>query len=104
MKVPLTFPDHRRWLEKIAIALNLAYDGKTDNVGTVTLTASATTTTVTDKRTSNASGVYLCPTTANAATALSTTYLSARTPGTSFTLTHANTADVDKTFTYTIVG
>lgn len=65
--------------------------------GTVTLTASATTTTVTDKSITSESVIALMPTTANAAAALGTTYVSARSKG-SFTLTHANNAQTDRTF------
>lgn len=99
MKVPLKFTDARRHTEKIALALNTNDDGKT---GTVTLTASTTTTTVTDSRVGHSSYINLMPTTANAAA--ENWYIGTITAGTSFVITHANTADVDKTFTYNIVG
>ena len=104
MHVPLKFGDIRRWVEKIALSVNLMTEGKTENTGTVTLTQSDTTTTVTDSRVGKDTGIYLSPTTASAATATGNTYVSAKTPGTSFVLTHANTADADKTFTYILVG
>jgi hypothetical protein len=47
--------------------------------------------------------ILLSPTTANAAAALATTYVSAVTQG-SFTLTHANNAQTDKTFGYVALG
>jgi hypothetical protein len=45
----------------------------------------------------------LMPTTANAAGALATTYISARIDG-SATIMHSSTADTDKTFVLLIVG
>lgn len=104
MKVPLRFNDHLRWLEKIAFALNQNSEGRTDNVGTVTLTASTTTTTVLDKRIGVTSGIMFSPTTANAAAEIPTMYVGTRTAGTSFVITHSNTASVDRTFYYSIEG
>lgn len=89
-------------LRSAILKLNAVINGGGNNTGTVTLTASATTTTVTDTRASNTSIVVLMPTTANAAAALSTTYISS-TLG-SFTLTHANNAQTDRTFNYAIIG
>jgi len=102
MKVPLRFADINRWLEKIALAVNENSDGRTDNFGTVTLTENVTTTTVTDFRTGDSSGIYFTPTTANAAG--ETPYVSSQVAGTSFTITHANAATTDRTFNYIIVG
>lgn len=102
MKVPLRFADVNRWLEKIALAINVNDDGKTSNAGTVTLTASVTTTTVLDKRVGDDSGIYFSPTTANAAG--EALWVSTKTAGTSFVITHANAATVDRTFNYIIVG
>lgn len=99
MKVPLRFSDQRRHIEKIALAVNTNDDGKT---GTVTFTASVTTTTVLDSRVGNSSFISLMPTTANAAA--ENWYIGTITAGTSFVITHANAATVDRTFTYTIIG
>jgi hypothetical protein len=78
-------------------------NGQTRNRGTVTLTANAASTSVDDARFQSAQTVVLMPTTANAAAAIATTYVSARTAK-QFTLTHANNAQVDKTFEYIFVG
>lgn len=80
-----------------------AMQGKLNVRGTVTLTASTTTTAVTDERVSAQSYIGLMPTSSNAAAALATTYVSARDKGT-FTLTHANNAQVDRTFVYIVIG
>jgi hypothetical protein len=94
-------PDrHRR---QIAEAVRQILDGKVNVVKTVTLRASQTTTTVTDTRIGATSFIGLMPTTLNAAGALATTYISARTDGQA-TITHANTADADKTFILLILG
>ena len=64
---------------------------------TITLTASATTTTIADAGFRKDDIPFLIPTTGNAAAALATTYVSSRSRG-SFVLTHANNAQVDRTF------
>jgi hypothetical protein len=78
-------------------------NGRSRNRGTVTLTANVTTTAVDDARFESGQTVVLVPMTANAAGALATTYVSARTAK-QFTLTHANTATTDRTFEYIFVG
>jgi hypothetical protein len=78
-------------------------DGRTRNRGSVTLTANAASTTVLDARFQSSQSVVLCPMTANAAAAVATTYVSSRTTG-SFVLTHANNAQVDRTFEYVFIG
>ena len=92
--------EHRR---RIATALNRAIQGKLNCTGSVTLTANVTTTTMTDEKIGADSWIGFMPTTANAAGALATTYISARAQG-SATVTHANAATVDRTFVYAILG
>lgn len=91
---------HRRAL---AVVLNNAMQGKLNNTGTFSLTANAASTTLTDARIGANSTVLLMPTTANAASALATTYFSAFADG-SCTVTHANNAQADKTFNYAVLG
>lgn len=83
--------------------LNQVVKGRGNNTGTVTLTANAASTVVADNQFESSMVPALTPTTANAAAALATTYVSARAYG-SFTLTHANNAQTDKTFLYTRRG
>lgn len=92
--------EHRR---KIARLANNLLQGKTNNVIQVTLAANATTTTVTDKRIGGYTGLFFSPLTANAAGALAGLYVSAQQNGTA-TLTHANTAAIDRTFNVLLVG
>ena len=89
-------------INEIIIKTNAMINGSGNNTNSVTLTASATTTIVTDQRCGPDAYVGLMPTTANAADALSTTYVSA-TKG-SFTITHASNTQTDRTFRYCIVG
>ncbi len=100
-KVAPTERDPRR----LAIAVNGIIDGRTDNYGSATLTASTATTVVTESRVTGFSTIVLTPTTANAAAELGagTLYVSAKADG-SFTLTHANNAQTDRTFDYTWSG
>jgi hypothetical protein len=79
--------------------------GGLNNTGEVTFTASATTTTVQDKRIGVNSVVTLMPTTASAQAAYIAGWrVSTITAGTSFVITHASAADVDQTFRYAITG
>lgn len=79
--------------------------GRSNATGTVTLTPSATSTTVMDGNCAERSTVLLSPVTANAAVALATSYIPvATTANGSFTITHSSAASVDRTFRYAIVG
>lgn len=90
-------------LYRIVRAVRELFEGRRNTTGTVTLTANAGSTTVTNMNFGAASVPLLTPTTANAAAAIATTYVSARAAG-SFVLSHANNAQNDKTFLYTIDG
>lgn len=83
--------------------INRILQGKLNAVTTVTLTAGATSTTLTDSRISAESFIGLTPTTANAATATAVLRVSAKTSG-SATLTHNSTADTDRTYDVLIIG
>lgn len=91
------------WVRLVAEVVRSLQDGKILATGNVTLTASAATTTLSDRRIGPNSVILLMPTTANAAAALATTYISART-NESATITHANNAQSNKTFGYAVLG
>ena len=93
----------REWSRMIAIAVQNILDGKIFATGEVTLTASAATTTLTDKRISPDSVILFMPTTANAAAEMDDLYVSARGEGTA-TITHPNNANADKAFGYCVIG
>jgi hypothetical protein len=89
----------------VAAVVNRMLVGGLNCAGTVTLTPGAGSTSVSDPRASGASRIVLFPTTANAAVELGngTIYISGKAKG-SFTLTHANNAQSDRTFDYAIFG
>jgi hypothetical protein len=89
---PLTDEDARR-------IINSVRRGQTNNGGEVTLTANSATTTLSDDLITKNSGIFLQPTTANAAAALSGLYFSAPTTG-SVVINHANNAQADRTFKF----
>lgn len=94
--------EHRR---KLAKGINGVLQGKLNAVTTLTLTANAATSTITDARLTPKSFIGYMPTTANASAEIGagTIYISARTVG-SATVTHANNAQVDRTYTLLIIG
>lgn len=88
---------------EIVRSIRELYEGRSNAVGSVTLTASTTTTVVPTDTSGDGSVILLSPRTANAAAALATTYVSSIGNGT-FTLTHANNAQTDRTFGYVAIG
>lgn len=78
-------------------------NGKTNNTGTITLTASSATTTITDPLIQPSSKIALYPTSATASAEATTTYVSAKAVG-SATVTHANNALTTRTFDYVVTG
>lgn len=105
MKIETRHADEQEHRLRIAETLNSHDDGKTSNYGELTLTANQATTEVADKRAGINTVPVLIATTANAAAEIGngTLYLSASGKQT-FTLTHANNAQTDRTFKYIIVG
>lgn len=84
-------------------AINQLIQGRSNAVSEVTLTAGATTTTVTGENINENSRPFLFPKTANAAAALATTYAVTTSAGV-VTVTHANNAQTDRTFHVLIIG
>jgi hypothetical protein len=93
---------------EVAVAVNQALAGKLNCIDTVTLTAGAASTTVSDPRIGSNTAIILFPQTANAAAEFGngTLYIA---PGnytlkTSFVITHANNAQTDRTYSVAILG
>jgi hypothetical protein len=86
---------------EVAEVVNNSMNGKTNNTGTVTLTASTTTTTLNDERLGFDSVILLSPLTANAAA--QNPYISTKAKG-SVVITHTSVASTDLNFDYIIVG
>ncbi len=107
--MPKYNPNPVEWLRKTEPVVNGLMQGKSNNYGSVTLTANAASTTVTETegRISTSAVILFMPTTANAAAEVGagTMYVSATDPENhTFTITHANNAQVDRTFRYALVG
>lgn len=100
-------PALRQFARQISGAVGLLFQGKTNNTGTVTLTAGAASTVLSDRRLTVDSVLLFDPLTANAAAELAagTLYvLAANRNNLAWTLTHANAVSTDRTFRYVIVG
>lgn len=90
---------------RINFAIRQLQQGRNNAHGTFTLTANDTSTTVTAINCAAGSHVSITPTSATAAAAVGSATGVYVTPGNgSFVVTHNNTADLDRTFTYGIVG
>jgi len=90
-------------LSKFALAVQGAFNGRSNATGVVTLAPGATSTTVKAPNCAPQSAVFLFQKTANAAAALATTFVSA-VGKQSFTLTHANNGQTDRTFFFVCLG
>jgi hypothetical protein len=90
---------------KIVRAIRELFEGRSNAVGTFTLSASTTTTTVTSINCGSACTVVAEPMTANAAAEKGngTMYISSVLNG-SFVVTHANAVSTDRTFRYVALG
>ena len=89
---------------EISEVVNNLVEGKSNNTGEVTLAvASATTTTIYDERIGYNSVMLLMPTTANAASVMSTTYIGTTNKGNAV-ITHTANTLTDKKYRYIIVG
>lgn len=105
-----TAEDEPAWKRMAARVVNGILQGRTNNYGTVTLTANAATTTITFAQgvLSQNSTFLIFPTTANAAADIgsaASVYESARSVASkTLTLTHPNNANADKTFRYALIG
>lgn len=92
-------------MPRVMQAIRDLFAGRSNAVGSVTLTANQATTAVTARNCGPDSKIYLTPTTANAAAEIGagTLYVSAVAAGT-FTLTHANNAQTDRTYLWGAFG
>ncbi len=94
-------------LKKIVLSIQQLAAGRSNAVGTVTLTANVATTTVTDMNCAVGSNITWMPTTANASAEVGagTIYCATATIlNGSFVITHANNAQTDRIFRYAIHG
>lgn len=102
--VPVMLADEREHRRQIAQAVNNQLTGKLNAVTQVTLTPSATSTTLVDSRIGANTFIGFTPRSADAVTALiSGLYVSSKQKGQA-TLTHASSANVDQTFDVLLIG
>ena len=92
-------------LTKYAQAIKELGQGRSNAIGTVTLRASQTTTTVSAPNCGVGNSIFLFPATANAAAIVAATYVLASnvTPG-QFIITHTSNANTDKIFMWAALG
>lgn len=92
-------------LRRIVQGIRDLFFGRSNAVGSFTLTAGVATTVVMAPNCGLGSNITLRPKTANAAAALATTFITDINTGFgTFTVNHANNAQVDRTFGYSIQG
>lgn len=104
---PLVWSNETDHLRKLAEASRLLFDGKTNATGEVTLTASAATTTISDRRIGNKTKVILTPTTANASAEIGNGTIFQTFPNAAneaAVINHASNSQTDRTFEYTLTG
>ena len=90
---------------KIVFAVRQLLEGRSNATGSVTLTPSATTTTVAAPTCAAGSAIFLFPQTANAAGALAGTYmLASNVTKERFIVSHANAGTTDRTFWWVALG
>lgn len=104
MSGPILSPSEKE-LWKVVFVVNELLKGRSLATGDVTLTAGATSTTVSAPNCGPDSKVFLFPQTATAAAVVASTFISSTniTPA-QFIVSHSNTADADKTFGYVALG
>ena len=90
-------------LSVYALSLQQLAAGRSNATGSVTLAVSAASTVVSAPNCSPSSAVFLFQRTANAAAALATTFISSVGKQT-FTISHANNAQTDRTFFFVCLG
>ncbi|WP_431014560.1 hypothetical protein [Bradyrhizobium pachyrhizi] len=90
-------------LSQYALSLQQLASGRSNATGSVTLAAGAASTVVSAINCGPGSAVFLFPRTANAAAALSGTFVGTVSKQ-SFTISHANNAQTDRTFFYVCLG
>lgn len=103
LNVPLTNPDTKAHTRQCAITINNVMDGKINSTGEITLTASATTTTLSDARIGSNSVILFMPRSANARTAINSLFITSRASG-SCTINHSSSSNTDQNLSYVIIG
>lgn len=99
-----TIPNTGATEREVHQAIRELIEGRSNAIGTVTLTAGATSTVVAKGTVNANAGVFLFPATASAAASVATTYATITPGGGSFVVTHTSDAATDRTFHYLVNG
>ncbi len=99
---PQNYSASENYIRKLMQSLNFAMLGKTNNVGELTLTPSATSTVVQNNLVNLNSAIILQPITEHAADHFVDTWVVAGDK--QFTVNHNNNSQIDRTFKYIVVG
>jgi hypothetical protein len=91
------------WLRRVIDVTNNMLHGKLNATLRITLTPSATSTTIIDQRITAYSAILLMPATADASAVAGSTYVSSQQNGQA-TITHPSSANLDMNFTAVILG
>jgi hypothetical protein len=103
--VPETFPNMPDWMRRVAQCLNGVLLGRTNNVFTVTLTPSETTTTFSHDRITEETVAILVPLTATAAANIGGTTGIYQVPSAGqIIFNHQSTPQTDKTYRLVLIG
>lgn len=89
-------------LRRLDIESDLQRKGRRKVCGSVTLTENVTSTTVSDPGIPKGGLMFLFPQTSNAAGAVATTYAAPASAAGLITITHANAATTDRTFSWVV--
>jgi hypothetical protein len=103
--MPVALSTKSKNMDVIINAIRELQQGKDNSTGTITLNINVTSTIVTTPLSNPTNVVFLMPTTAHAAAEVAAggLYISNVTYG-QFTITHANNAQADRTFFWTVRG
>lgn len=97
-------PDERQHRRQLAQQLTTTIQGRIDCTLSLTLTANVASTTITDSRISLSTAVLAMPTTANAAAEIGAGTMYFTPSAGQCVVTHANNAQIDRTFTMALIG
>ena len=103
VKMARKLQPHEQDTYAIVSTINELADGRSNNVGAITLQPGAMTTSIKFPTCSLTSTILLVPRTANAAAAVPTTYVQTILNG-SFIIAHLNNAQTDRVFDFSCIG
>lgn len=105
LSVPAFIEDEKEHRRLLTFWAQQAHIGHLANVGTATLTANTTSTSVADARAGAAAFIQFMPTTTSAANEIGSGTLYMKNRGKQvFTIKHSNDTTTDRTFVYTLLG